>query len=49
MRSSREPLKPLMDDPEARKLAALTASDWGSPIHVHALVLMALTAVGVYF
>jgi predicted PurR-regulated permease PerM len=38
-----------MDDHEARKLAALTASDWGSPIHVHALVLMAVTGVGVYF
>ena len=38
-----------MDDREARKSAALTASDWGSPIHVHALVLMVVTGAGIYF
>ncbi len=38
-----------MDEPETTKAAALTASDWGSPIHVHALVLMVLTGGGLYF
>ena len=38
-----------MDERETRKIAALTASDWGSPIHVHALVLMVVTGAGIYF
>lgn len=37
-----------MKDPETTKAAALTASDWGSPLHVQALVLMALTTFGIY-
>jgi predicted PurR-regulated permease PerM len=37
-----------MDDTEAVRIAAEKASDWGSPIHVHALVLLALTGVGIY-
>ena len=38
-----------MDEREAKQIAALTASDWGSPIHIHALVLMAVTGAGIYF
>src|SRR5512141_1077633 len=38
-----------MDEPERKEKAALTASDWGSPIHVHALVLMVVTGAGIYF
>ena len=38
-----------MDDRETKRIEALTASDWGSPVHVHALVLMVLTAAGIYF
>ncbi len=38
-----------MDQRETRESAALTASDWGSPIHVHALVLIVATATGIYF
>lgn len=38
-----------MDDRETKRVAALTASDWGSPVHVHALVLMVLTGAGIYF
>lgn len=37
-----------MDEPEGKKIAALIASDWGSPIHVHALVLMAVTGASIY-
>jgi predicted PurR-regulated permease PerM len=38
-----------MDERDAKKDTALTASDWGSPIHVHALVLMTTTGIGIYF
>ena len=38
-----------MDDRETKQIAALTASDWGSPVHVHALVLMTATGAGIYF
>ena len=38
-----------MDERETRKIAALTASDWGSPTHVHALVLIVVTGAGIYF
>ena len=38
-----------MDEPETKKLSAESANDWGSPLHVHALVLMAATCVGIYF
>ena len=38
-----------MDERESKQIAALTASDWGSPIHIHALVLMAVTGAGIYF
>jgi len=34
---------------ETKQTAALTASDWGSPLHVRALVLIAVTGGGVYF
>ena len=37
-----------MDERETKQIAALTASDWGSPIHVHALVLMMVTGAGIY-
>lgn len=37
-----------MDDRESKRIAALTASDWGSPVHVRALVLMVLTGAGIY-
>jgi predicted PurR-regulated permease PerM len=38
-----------VDERETRKIAALTASDWGSPTHVHALVLIVVTGAGIYF
>lgn len=38
-----------MDKRETNHIASLTARDWGSPIHVHALVLMAVTGAGIYF
>jgi len=38
-----------MDKPDTKRVSAESASDWGSPIHVHALVLMAATGVGIYF
>jgi predicted PurR-regulated permease PerM len=38
-----------MDERETKQIAALTASDWGSPIHVHALVLIVVTGAGIYF
>jgi predicted PurR-regulated permease PerM len=47
--ASQQPVKLTMDEPETKKISALTASDWSSPIHVHALVLMAVTGVGIYF
>jgi len=37
-----------MDDRETKRIAALTASDWGSPVHVRALVLMVLTGAAIY-
>ena len=37
-----------MNEIEARKDAALVASDWGSRSHVHTLMLMAVTVVGIY-
>lgn len=37
-----------MEDHEAVRIAAEKASDWGSPVHVHALVLLALTGGGLY-
>ena len=37
-----------MDELETKQTAALTASDWGSPLHVRALVLMIVTGAGVY-
>lgn len=37
-----------MDERERKKVAALAASDWGSPIHVHALVLIMVTGAGIY-
>src|SRR5512141_926307 len=38
-----------MDERETKQVAALTASDWGSPLHVRALVLIVVTGAGVYF
>lgn len=38
-----------MDKPDTKRTFAESANDWGSPIHVHALVLMAATGVGIYF
>lgn len=37
------------DERHAKQTAALTASDWGSPLHVRALVLLAVTGLGIYF
>jgi predicted PurR-regulated permease PerM len=37
-----------MDDRETEQIAALTASDSGSPFHVHALVLTTVTGIGIY-
>lgn len=38
-----------MDERETKQTVALTASDWGSPLHVRVLVLMGVTGAGVYF
>lgn len=38
-----------MDERETKQVAALTASDWGSPLHVRALVLIVVTGAGIYF
>src|SRR5512141_357329 len=38
-----------MDERETKQVAALTASDWGSPLHVRALVLIVVTGASVYF
>ncbi len=38
-----------MDKPDTKRISAESANDWGSPIHVHALVLMTVTGVGIYF
>lgn len=38
-----------MDKPDTKRISAESANDWGSPIHVHALVLIAATGVGIYF
>jgi len=38
-----------MDERETEQISALTANDRGSPIQVHALVLMAVTGAGIYF
>lgn len=37
-----------MDEREHKQAAALTASDWGSPLHVRALVLIVATGAAVY-
>lgn len=37
-----------MDERETKQIAALTASDWGSPLHVRALVLIVVTGAAVY-
>jgi len=37
-----------MDEPDTKQLSAESANDWGSPVHVHALVLMVATGIGVY-
>jgi predicted PurR-regulated permease PerM len=37
-----------MNERESKQSAALIASDWGSPLHVRALVLMVVTAAAVY-
>jgi predicted PurR-regulated permease PerM len=37
-----------MEDSEAIRIAAEKANDWGSPVHVHALAMLALTGVGIY-
>lgn len=46
---TREDERDAMGDREAKRIAALAASDWGSPVHVRALVLMVLTGAGIYF
>jgi predicted PurR-regulated permease PerM len=38
-----------MDEPDTKRISAESANDWSSPIHIHALVLMAVTGVGIYF
>jgi predicted PurR-regulated permease PerM len=43
------PSVPTTGERQTEQTAALTASDWGSPIHVHALVLMVVTGAGIYF
>jgi hypothetical protein len=45
---TREEARDTMDDRETKRIAALTASDWGSPVHVRALVLMVLTGAAIY-
>ena len=37
-----------MHEPQARQTAAQIANDWGSRSHVHSLVLMAVTVLGIY-
>jgi predicted PurR-regulated permease PerM len=37
-----------MSDLKTRKIAAQIANDWGSRSHVHTLLLMAVTVVGIY-
>jgi predicted PurR-regulated permease PerM len=37
-----------MDERETKRAAALTASDWGSPLHIRALVLIVATGAGIY-
>ena len=37
-----------MNDPKTKQTAAQIASDWGSRSHVHTLLLMAVTVVGIY-
>jgi predicted PurR-regulated permease PerM len=39
----------IMDERETKQHAALTASDWGSPLHVRALVLIVVTGGAIYF
>lgn len=38
-----------MNELKTKKNAALIANDWGSRSHVHTLLLMAVTVVGIYF
>jgi len=38
-----------MDEPDTKRIFPESANDWGSPVQVHALVLMAATGVGIYF
>jgi predicted PurR-regulated permease PerM len=38
-----------MDEREAKQNPALTTSDWGSPNHIHLLVLLVATGAGIYF
>ena len=37
-----------MDELEPKKSSAERANDWGSPLHVHALVLLMVTGIGIY-
>lgn len=37
-----------MNELKTKKIAALIANDWGSRSHVHTLLLMAVTVVGIY-
>jgi predicted PurR-regulated permease PerM len=37
-----------MHERETKRAAALTASDWGSPLHIRALVLILATGAGIY-
>ena len=38
-----------MNELKTKENAALTENDWGSRSHVHTLLLMAGTVVGIYF
>ncbi|MDO8264143.1 MAG: AI-2E family transporter [Gallionella sp.] len=38
-----------MNELKTKKIAALIANDWGSRSHVHTLLLMAVTVIGIYF
>jgi predicted PurR-regulated permease PerM len=38
-----------MDEPKTREESDQTANDWGSPSHVHTLLLMLVTVAGIYF
>jgi len=38
-----------MNELKTKKIAALIENDWGSRSHVHTLLLMAVTVVGIYF